>query len=103
MNLIKNAELVITTSCHGTIFSTIYNKKFITVKNGGMYGDDDRVITLLEQLNMMERLIPYEFDDSFDYLAPIDYSNYNKSIKALKEKSIKYLQKSLEYSYEKRK
>lgn len=103
LNLIKNAELVITTSYHGTIFSTIYNKKFITVKNGGMYGDDDRVITLLEQLNMMERLIPYEFDDNFDYLAPIDYSNYNKSIKALKEKSIKYLQKSLEYSYEKRK
>ena len=103
LSLIKNAELVITTSYHGTIFSTIYKKKFITVKNGGMYGDDDRVITLLEQLNMMDRLIPHEFDEEFNYLEEIDYTEYEKKINELKEKSINYLKNNLGDSNEKRK
>lgn len=95
LNLMKNARLVITTSYHGTIFSTIYKKDFITVKNGGMYGDDDRVITLLKQLNMMEQLIPFDYDDEFDYLKKVDYSNYEKNIKNIKEKSINYIDKNI--------
>lgn len=93
--LIKNAELILTTSYHGTIFSTIYRKKFITIKNGGMYGNDDRVITLLNQLNMMDRLIPYEFDENFDYLQEVDYTEYEELIEKQKNKSIKYLKESL--------
>lgn len=93
--LMKNAELVITTSYHGTIFSTIYRKKFITVKNGEMYGDDDRVITLLEQMNMMDRLIPYEFKEDFDYLADVDYSNYDKKVAKLRKKSMDYIYKNI--------
>jgi len=95
LSLIKNAELVITTSFHGTIFSTIYRKKFITVKNGDMYGDDDRVITLLEQLHLMDRLIPYEFDDSKNYLEDIDYSNYEKILPGLQKKANEYLNKNV--------
>lgn len=95
LSLIKNAELVITTSFHGTIFSTIYRKNFITVKNGGMYGDDDRVRTLLEQLNMTDRLIPHEFDDNFDYLKNVDYSNYDKTLKKLQKKANDFLDKNL--------
>ena len=95
LSLIKNAELVFTTSYHGTIFSTIYRKKFFCLKNGGMYGDDDRVRTLLEQLNMMDRLIEYNFDDSFDYFSDVDYYKYEESIKPLKKKSQEYLEKSL--------
>ncbi len=95
LKLIKNAELILTTSYHGTIFSTIYKKKFFTIKNGGMYGDDDRVITLLEQTKMMDRLIPYEFNEEFDYLAEIDYKEYDENIKKLKEKSYKYIEDSI--------
>ena len=91
LSLIKNAELVITTSFHGTIFSTIYRKKFITVKNGEMYGDDDRVITLLEQLNMLNRLIPYEFDDNYNYLEDIEYKNYEKVLPILQERANNFL------------
>lgn len=93
--LIKNAELVLTTSYHGTIFSTIYRKKFITIKNGEMYGNDDRVITLLSQMDMMDRLIPYEFDDKFDYLSNVDYSKYDESIKKLREKSMKFINENV--------
>lgn len=97
--LIKNAELIMTTSYHGTIFSTIYRKNFITIKNGEMYGDDDRVITLLNQMNMIDRLIPYEFDENFDYLANVDYSKYDKKISALRKKSMKYIKENIEEYY----
>ena len=95
LNLIKNADLVITTSYHGTIFSTIYRKKFIVVKNGGMYGDDDRVKTLLEQLNMNDRLIPYTFDETYNYLSSVDYSEYDSNLPKLKKKSIDYINKEI--------
>lgn len=95
LSLIKNAELVMTTSYHGTIFSTIYRKKFITIKNGGMYGDDDRVSTLLKQIKMEDRLIPYNYDDNYNYLEDIDYKEYEKELKRLRKKSIEFLEKNL--------
>lgn len=95
LNLIKNADLVITTSYHGTIFSTIYRKKFIVVKNGGMYGDDDRVKTLLEQLNMNDRLMPYTFDETYNYFSSVDYSEYDSNLPKLKKKSIDYINKEI--------
>ena len=95
LNLINNAELVLTTSYHGTIFSTLYQKKFITIKNGEMYGNDDRVITLLRQLDMEDRLIPYDFDDNYNYLNEVDYTDYKKKIDVSKAKSIDYLESSL--------
>lgn len=91
LSLIKNAELVFTTSFHGTIFSTIYRKKFFTLKNGEMNGNDDRVLTLVRSLFIEDRLIDYKFDDSFDYLKEVDYSQYDKALVGLKNKSQKYL------------
>ncbi len=94
LSLIKNAKLIITTSFHGTIFSTIYKKNFITVKNGGMYEDDDRVITLLDELNMKERLLPFDFDNNFDYMSDVVYNKeYFDNLKKLQEKSINYIDK----------
>lgn len=95
LTLIKNAELVITTSFHGTIFSTIYRKKFITVKNGEMYGDDDRVRTLLEQLEMTDRLLPFEFDKKFNYLSEVDYSKYETVLPKLQKKANKFLDENV--------
>lgn len=91
LSLIKNAELVITTSFHGTIFSTIYRKKFWTIKNGGMFGDDDRVKTLIKQLGIEEQLIPIQFDDDFDYLQATDYHQYDHNLPILQSKSKDFL------------
>lgn len=92
---IKNAELVFTTSFHGTIFSTIYKKKFFTIKNGGMYGNDDRVLTLLNEICMMDRLIPYDFDDNFNYFKNINYKKYELILTNLKKKANQYLDSNI--------
>ena len=60
-----------------------------------MYGNDDRVKTVLEQINMENRLIPYIFDEKFNYLAEIDYSNYEKNLPVLKKKSMDFLIKNI--------
>ena len=98
--LIKNAELVFTTSFHGTIFSTIYKKKFFTIKNGEMYGDDDRVMTLINNLGLQDRLLEYKFDNNFDYLKDVDYSNYDNELIKNKKIAENYLKESLSDEYE---
>lgn len=85
LSLIRDAELVITTSFHGTIFSTIYGKKFWTIKNGEMYGDDDRVKTLIEQVNIADRLIPMDFNEKFDYVQNVDYKKYRENLSKLQD------------------
>lgn len=95
LNLIKNATLVITTSFHGTIFSSIFNRNFWTIKNGGMFGTDDRVLTLVKNLNLEDRLISMEFDEEFDYLKNKNYEEYNKQLKKLKKVSFDYIEKNI--------
>ena len=101
--LMKNATLVLTTSFHGTIFSTIYRKNFWILKNGGMYSNDDRVKTLINQLNIPDRLVVPEYDDKFDYLCNVQYDAYEESLKQLKNKSTNYLKEALNSNYEKNK
>ena len=95
LKLIKDAQLVITTSFHGTIFSTLYEKKFFTIKNGDMFGDDDRVKTLVDFLGLQDRLIEMDFDDNFDYLQDIDFTEEKEKIKPLQAKSERFLRNAL--------
>lgn len=95
LQLMKNATMIITTSFHGSIFSTLYHKKFWVVKNGGMLGDDDRVRTLLSQLNINERLISTEFDDNFDYMQDLDYEEFDALLKERRAFSENYLLEAL--------
>lgn len=96
LDLIKNAKLVITTSFHGTIFSTIYRKKFFVIKNGNMYSTDDRVITLVNELAIENRLIEPNFDSNCNYFEDVDYNQYEKNLSRLQKESIDFLRGSLE-------
>ena len=95
LQLIKNAEMIITTSFHGTVFSTVYRKKFWTVKNGGMFGDDDRVKTLMHLLDLEDRMIPIEFDDQFNYMKEKDYKRYESLLDKEQSLAFNYLQNAL--------
>ena len=87
--------MVITTSFHGTIFSSIYNKCFWVVKNGLMFIKDDRVPTLVQSLDLMDRVINIQFDDNFDYLAQKDYTQYYKLLAAEQQRANDFLMQAL--------
>ena len=59
-----------------------------------MYGDDDRVITLLNELNMSDRLIPFNFDQNYNYMEKVVYDRkYLDNLEMLKNKSLNYIDK----------
>ena len=80
---IRDAEFVITDSFHGTIFSLIFQKKFICINNKKR--GSTRFQSLLGELDLLHRLIEVE-DSKFiekikDILeSPINYETVNKVI-----------------------
>ena len=54
ISLIRNAELVVTSSFHGTAFSLIFEKQFYAIGMGKRSG---RVESLLQRLGIVDRLI----------------------------------------------
>lgn len=100
LSLIRNAALVITTSFHGTVFSTIFRKKFYVIKNEGMFGDDDRVWTLLDSVKMTERLITSDYNDKYDYLQAISYKEYDDAICQLRKRADDFLRDNVKAYYD---
>ena len=60
-----------------------------------MYGDDDRVLTLIKQLRLEDRLIKPNYDKNFDYLKDVIYNNYELELNKLKNKSYNFLKNAL--------
>lgn len=97
LTLIKNATMVITTSFHGTVFSSLYKKCFWTVKNKGMFENDDRVQTLMDTFNLSDRMIEINFNPDFDYLSEKDYTIFDKNLENERIKATEYINKALEF------
>ncbi|SHI14947.1 polysaccharide pyruvyl transferase family protein [Desulfofustis glycolicus] len=81
LRLIRDAEIVVSTSFHGVAFSILFRKKFYAI---GMGKNSDRVNTLLQKSGLTERMI--------DNLNCFDFNN---SIKQINENNFK---QEIEYS-----
>lgn len=57
LNLVMNAELVLTTSFHGTVFSILGEKKFWFINSSMHREEDDRAGTLLKMFELEERVL----------------------------------------------
>lgn len=98
INMIENAELVLTDSFHATVFSIIFKKNFYTflryAKNDKL-SKNTRITSLLNNLHLGERLI--ENTEKVDISDKnIDYEEAYIELKELKSKSINYLCKALD-------
>ncbi len=84
LELIDKAECVITNSFHGTVFSIIFNKKFLTVPlTGGFAQMNCRIHDLLTSFNIEGHIYAGNMDDA---LTPIDYTPINEKLKADSER-----------------
>lgn len=88
------AEYVVTDSFHGTVFSIIFNKPFITIANKGR--GISRFTSLLKMFGLEDRLI-YSVDNLNESLInkKIDFDKVNEIIKSEQEKSFRFLQNAL--------
>lgn len=74
LELVDRAELIVTTSFHGTIFSWLHRKRFWTMTHAESNSDDDRIASLLQQIGLPERLLSLDDCLDFDPLAPVNYA-----------------------------
>ena len=91
----KHAKSVFTDSFHGTIFSIIFKKPFITLKN--KIRGPERFISLLKPLALIHRLFDTEkcITHNSYLLDSCQYTIPYKKLEKIKEKSYHWLEKAL--------
>lgn len=87
LGLIDKAEIVLTNSFHGTVFSILFRKEFYTVIKHGV-DNNSRQLSLLRTLNLDR--IRYE-GEAFTESQPIQWTVVNDSLDKFKQYSINYL------------
>lgn len=93
LNLIKNAQIVLSSSFHGTIFSILLNKPFFAI-NGSK---DFRISTLLKKMNLETRTIEIDnVDEKCKNVWDISFDNSIKLLNEERKKSEQYLRNALE-------
>lgn len=88
----RDARYVITDSYHGTLFSIIFQKEFITINN--TVRGQSRFKSILEELGLTERLISFIPNElTFD---PIDWQLVKNIISYRKNESLIFLKNALQ-------
>lgn len=97
LTLIHNASYVITNSFHGTVFSIIFRKQFLSelTTKGGF---NNRVYDLLTELGISRRILEpvRNVNDGLTIDEPIDFDSANARLEELRKKSLKYLETIIE-------
>ena len=97
LDQIRNADIVFTDSFHGTIFSLVFGKEFLTFKrfaDGETVSQNSRLENLMGRLGLMERLVDAEslsFPDTV-----LDHTSIRNEMDVMRRDSIRYLKESLE-------
>lgn len=95
VGLIDNAELVVTNSFHGTVFSLNFQTPFITVVNPGK-NNNSRMQSILSRVGLADRMI--EMGGEFPSLDITDcnFDGVAEKLAAEREQSVTYLKNALE-------
>ena len=99
VGLFQHASFVYTNSFHGTAFSTIFRKPFITViapdQVNAANNNDSRKIDYLTKIGLESRLVQNDLPGK-DELMKVDYEAANKKMEEFREFSYQYLKRALE-------
>lgn len=87
LGLIRNAEVVLTTSFHGTVFSLIYQKQFMSVLPRGT---GSRISGLLESVDL-EKRIALEGHDIKRMRDTINYEKVIEKMEIMRQKAFNYI------------
>lgn len=87
LGLIEKAEIVLTNSFHGTVFSILFKRNFYTIVKRGVE-NNSRQLSLLKTLNLDR--VRYE-DDIFLEANPILWEIVDEDLKEFRQSSVNYL------------
>lgn len=94
VELIKNATYVVTDSFHGTVFSIIFNRPFISINLED--GHDGRVANILKELDLSQNHITTLNNSDIDSIGMYDIKKINDRLKLLRRHSMDFLSSNLE-------
>ena len=92
--LYENADFVVTSSFHGTVFAVLFNKPFYAIDPQQPSAPSSRIIDFLNILNLEERFIedPRTLTNlSFE----IEWREVNKKLKSERNRSLEFLRTAL--------
>lgn len=93
LSAFMEAEMIVTDSFHGTVFSILFNKPFWVVGNEGR--GMARFESLIAMYGLQERLLTATSVSKIDLYALIDWQGVNEKRKELQSQSFKYIEDSL--------
>ncbi|NTW32224.1 MAG: polysaccharide pyruvyl transferase family protein [Bacteroidetes bacterium] len=95
VSLINDSDIIITNSFHGTVFSILLNKQFITMPriNEQTKKMNTRIISLLERLNIRNRFVDIVDKENIDSIinSCIDWEIINKEVSMWREQGKRQL------------
>lgn len=94
----KDAECIVTTTFHGSVFSVKYNKRFCAIvqhRKGAGYGNDEKLGDLLNRVNLSKKMIdrPEQVEKELDN--QIEYSFVNDYVSECVQDGIDYLKENV--------
>ena len=92
LRLVRDADCIVTTSYHGTLFSINFHKKFFSIK-GKNKNSNFRFEDILNKTGLGQRLIESTSDVNDD---PIDYRIVDARLIDYRIRSLDYLKRSIE-------
>ena len=92
LGIFNNAKYVVTDSFHATVFSLIFNKKFIDFLPSKTH---ERITDLLDLLGLRERAASFNEDDFDRVSQPIDYDKVNQILEQERAKSLAIIENNL--------
>lgn len=88
LGYINKADYIMTNSFHGTLFSILFNKQFVSLthqKRG------ERIVNLLNNFSLTERMLSSEHEIESLMKNTITYDDVNVKIEEIKEQGMSYL------------
>ena len=95
----QHAKFILTDSFHGTCFSILFNKPFISIPN--VARGNARFNELLTKFDLLNRKLdkPNEIEMYPQLLGEIDYTRTNNILEEERERSIAWIKKALDYKF----
>lgn len=99
LGYLRGASLALSDSYHGTVFPIIYQKPFYQIRHlhpDGHYISNERIDSLLEQMDLADRTVDIKSIDSMNPGKSINWIDVDRRIEQLKDESLNWLRGSIQ-------
>lgn len=95
LSAIKHADTIVTNSFHCVAFSILFQKNFYVRIESGQASRNDRIISLLHELGLENRMFYDRDSNALDFSREIDYTEVSSRLQKLIDRSAMYLKDCL--------